>query len=80
MSSFKKLNLNDINRLQAIYSSVEANVEAIFKMLHEGFATNNFFLGGNFSVEADQIFCTRKPLAFPICLGISNGAKHEVTS
>jgi hypothetical protein len=49
-------------------------------MLHEGFATNNFFLGGNFSVEADQIFCTRKPLAFPICLGISNGAKHGVTS
>ena len=30
MSSFKKLNLFKINRLQAIYRGVEANVEATF--------------------------------------------------
>jgi hypothetical protein len=34
MSSFKKLNLFKINKLQAIYGGVEANVEATF-ILHD---------------------------------------------
>jgi hypothetical protein len=33
MSSFKKLNLNGINRLQAFYRGVEANVEGPLSIL-----------------------------------------------
>ena len=38
MSSFNKFYLNDINRLYALYSGVEANVEATF--IHLNHATD----------------------------------------